>query len=166
MLRLRRVFLFALAGLLGLVLHGTSDAAGFNDPTGRVPGACHSETAKEIVLLTFGQSISANLGEAAYKPRGNAINFNPNDGHCYVATDPLLGADVGNDSHVGSICATNSSPVSDGTVASLLQSPKVTPAWRIGRREAGLITSGSRKCRGVARQRPFAISNTLRPRGI
>jgi hypothetical protein len=103
MRRLRRVFLFALAALLGLVLHGTSNAAGFADPTGRVSVACHSETAKEIVVLTFGQLISANLGEAAYQPRGNAINFNPNDGHCYVATDPLLGADVGNASHVGSI---------------------------------------------------------------
>jgi hypothetical protein len=103
MWRWRSVFAFALTALLGLVLHGTSNAAGFADPTGRVPVACHSETAKEIVLLTFGQSISANLGEAAYKPRGNAINFNPNDSHCYVATDPLLGAEAGQGSHVGSI---------------------------------------------------------------
>jgi len=99
----RRVFLFALAILLGFALPGTSSAAGLNDTTERVQVACHSEAAREIVLLTFGQSISSNSGEAAYKPRGNAINFNHNDGHCYVATDPLLGADIREDSHVGSI---------------------------------------------------------------
>jgi hypothetical protein len=100
---LRRVFLFALAAVFGAALHGTSNAAGFDDSTGRLPVACHSSTAQEIVLLTFGQSISASHGESGYTPHGNAINFNPNDGHCYVATDPLLGASIGSGSHVGSI---------------------------------------------------------------
>jgi Carbohydrate esterase, sialic acid-specific acetylesterase len=94
---------FALAGLVSLSLNDTSQAAGFNDTTGRSRVACHSATAKEIVILTFGQSISANHGEAAYTPHGEVINFNPNDKQCYAATDPLLGATANTDSHVGSI---------------------------------------------------------------
>jgi hypothetical protein len=100
---LKWVFPFVLAMSFGFALNGTSNAAGFDDTTDRQPVACHSDGAKEIVLLTFGQSVSANYGEAAYKPHGNAINFNPNDGHCYATTDPLLGADAGRGDHVGSI---------------------------------------------------------------
>jgi hypothetical protein len=81
----------------------TANAAGFNDTAGRTQVDCHSSTANEIVLLTFGQSISANHGEAGNTPRGDVVNFNPNDGHCYAATDPLLGASANFDSHVGSI---------------------------------------------------------------
>jgi len=88
---------------LGAAAHDASNAAGFSDTTGRNRVACHLEAAKEIVLLTFGQAISANHGEAAYTPHGNVINFNPNDGDSYVATDPMLGATANNDSHVGSI---------------------------------------------------------------
>src|SRR5262249_18095491 len=62
-----------------------------------------SDTAKEIVLLTFGQSISANEGEAPYTPHGNVVNFNPNDWRCYVAADPLLGATFGSGHYTGSI---------------------------------------------------------------
>jgi hypothetical protein len=91
-----------LALALVLVMPATATAAGFNNTTGRVPVACH-ESVRDIVLLTFGQSISANHGEAAYTPHGKVVNFNPNDGHCYVATDPLLGATNNADSHVGSI---------------------------------------------------------------
>ena|ERR1700692_1045072 len=141
----RRVFLFALATLLGFALPGTSRAAGLNDSTERVQVACHSEAAREIVLLTFGQSISSNSGEAAYKPHGNAINFNHNDGHCYVATDPLLGADIREDSHVGSIWGYLCDELlatgrwDSCIIASLRQSPKVRHELPIGRREAGLI---------------------------
>src|SRR5580704_4144554 len=81
----------------------TANAAGFNDTAGRTQVDCHSSTANEIVLLTFGQSISANHGEAGNTPRGDVVNYNPNDGHCYAATDPLLGASANFDSHVGSI---------------------------------------------------------------
>jgi hypothetical protein len=100
---LKMIFQFALAGLISLSPNCMADAAGFNDTTGRTRVACHVETAKEIVILTFGQSISANHGEAAYTPHGDVVNFNPNDKQCYTATDPLLGATANADSHVGSI---------------------------------------------------------------
>jgi len=88
---------------LGAAAHHACRAAGFRDTAGRDRVVCHSDAAREIVLLTFGQSIAANHGEAAYTPHGNVINFNANDGNCYVATDPMLGATANNDSHVGSI---------------------------------------------------------------
>jgi hypothetical protein len=100
---LKTIFRAALAGLISLSISSAAKAAGFSDTTGRTRVACHVETAKEIVILTFGQSISANHGEAAYTPHGDVINFNPNDKQCYAATDPLLGATAFTDSHVGSI---------------------------------------------------------------
>ena len=87
--------------LLGGVVPALSD--GFNDVTGRKRVACHVAGAREIMLLTFGQSISANHGEAPYTPHGNVVNFNPNDWLCYAAVDPLLGATAGGDNHTGSI---------------------------------------------------------------
>jgi Carbohydrate esterase, sialic acid-specific acetylesterase len=87
-----------------VVLHGVAEAAGFNDTAGRARVICHAENTNDIVLLTFGQSISASHGEAGYTPRGNVVNFNPNDSLCYVAKDPMLGATAGSDGvHVGSI---------------------------------------------------------------
>ncbi len=100
---LRSLSLLVLASLLAVALNGPSKADGFNDTTGRQRVACHVETAREIVILTFGQSISANHGEAAHIPHGNVVNFNPNDNQCYAATDPLLGATANQDGHVGSI---------------------------------------------------------------
>jgi hypothetical protein len=89
------------AALLGGVVPALSD--GFSDVSGRQRVDCHIGNAREIVLLTFGQSISANHGEAPYVPRGNVVNFNPNDWLCYAAVDPLLGATAGGDNHTGSI---------------------------------------------------------------
>jgi hypothetical protein len=95
---------FVLVSAVFVYCHAsTANAAGFSDTAGRTQVDCHSSTANEIVLLTFGQSISANHGEAAHTPHGDVVNFNPNDGHCYAATDPLLGAAANFDSHVGSI---------------------------------------------------------------
>ncbi|NND66975.1 MAG: hypothetical protein HKN19_05245 [Halioglobus sp.] len=45
------------------------------------------------VLLTFGQSNSANAGRDRYFPLGDVANFNIHDGRCYKAEDPLLGPD-------------------------------------------------------------------------
>lgn len=45
------------------------------------------------VLLTFGQSNSANAGKERYIPVGPVANFNIHDGKCYKAEDPLLGPD-------------------------------------------------------------------------
>ena len=44
------------------------------------------------VILVFGQSNAANTGETKYEPSGPVYNYNFLDGKCYVARDPLLGA--------------------------------------------------------------------------
>jgi len=49
--------------------------------------------ARHAVLFAFGQSNSANFGAARYTATGHVLNFNPHDGKCYPAVDPLLGAD-------------------------------------------------------------------------
>jgi Carbohydrate esterase, sialic acid-specific acetylesterase len=100
MWHLRKALLLA-AALLGGVVPALGD--GFDDVSGRKPVACHVGNAREIVLLTFGQSTAANHGEAPYAPRGDVVNFNPNDWLCYAAVDPLLGATTGPDNHTGSI---------------------------------------------------------------
>jgi lysophospholipase L1-like esterase len=48
---------------------------------------------RHAVLLTFGQSNSANYGESRYTATDKVLNFNIHDGMCYAAADPLLGAD-------------------------------------------------------------------------
>jgi hypothetical protein len=49
----------------------------------------NSDTA---IILTFGQSNAANHGETKFKPEKGVYNFYFNNGRCYVAEDPLLGA--------------------------------------------------------------------------
>jgi hypothetical protein len=44
-----------------------------------------------MVLLVFGQSNSANYGETPWVSGPNVYNFH--DGRCFIAQDPLLGAD-------------------------------------------------------------------------
>jgi hypothetical protein len=84
-------------------------AAGFADLTDRVEVPCAQGANKgdaargDIVLLTFGQSISANHGESGYTPLGNVVNFNANNGRCYRAKDPLLGASSSPSGQVGSL---------------------------------------------------------------
>lgn len=93
----------ALAAALLACAGGAAMADGFADTVGRHRAPCHVDGAREIVLLTLGQSISANHGEAPYTPHGNVVNFNPNDWLCYAAMDPLLGATYGNNNRTGSI---------------------------------------------------------------
>jgi Carbohydrate esterase, sialic acid-specific acetylesterase len=79
---------------------------GFNDTSNRTPVTCEPSgpTDADIVLVTLGQSISANEGETGYTPVRNVVNFNINDGRCYGAADPLLGASFKADGkHIGSI---------------------------------------------------------------
>ena len=44
------------------------------------------------VILIIGQSNAANTGPTRYKPRQQVYNYNFMDGKCYIARDPLLGA--------------------------------------------------------------------------
>lgn len=69
-------------------------ACGFQDTTGRVEVDCADyQGVHSAVLLTFGQSNSANAGRDRYIPVGDVANFNFHDGKCYRAEDPLLGPD-------------------------------------------------------------------------
>lgn len=67
---------------------------GFHDTTGRTEVPCSDYQGENAaVLMTFGQSNSANAGKDRYIPAGRVANFNFHDGRCYVAEDPLLGPD-------------------------------------------------------------------------
>jgi hypothetical protein len=48
---------------------------------------------RNAILLTFGQSNSANFGEGRHTAGDNVVNFSLHDGKCYATEDPLLGAD-------------------------------------------------------------------------
>lgn len=65
---------------------------GVNDTENRIEVSCKRADAETIVLLTAGQSNSANHGQTRYTPTGDVVNFNWFDGKCYKAADPLLGA--------------------------------------------------------------------------
>ena len=109
-------------------------AAGYSDTSDRARVACHSENTS-IVLLTFGQSISANHGATNYTPHGDVVNFNTNDGQCYLAKDPLLGATSNPSGNSGSIWAgsvTSSCGPPFGSVVSSLRSHKGARVWLIG----------------------------------
>lgn len=67
---------------------------GFQDTEARELVSCGDYQGEgAAVLLTFGQSNSANAGRDRYIPAGAVANFNIHDGKCYVAQDPLLGPD-------------------------------------------------------------------------
>ncbi|MDX1735609.1 MAG: sialate O-acetylesterase, partial [Halioglobus sp.] len=67
---------------------------GFRDTTARVEVDCADYQGQgAAVLMTFGQSNSANAGRDRYFPVGPVANFNIHDGRCYRAEDPLLGPD-------------------------------------------------------------------------
>ena len=68
---------------------------GFQDTTGRREVDCADyQGPGRAVLMTFGQSNSANAGRDRYIPVGDVANFNFHDGRCYRAEDPLLGPDA------------------------------------------------------------------------
>ena len=63
----------------------------FTDPAGRKEVTCPAQTTNTIVMVTLGQSNSANyLGHRYRAANERIINFWA--GRCYVAQDPLLGA--------------------------------------------------------------------------
>jgi hypothetical protein len=59
---------------------------------GREQVACRTDRKSTFVIVTLGQSNAANFAAGRYSAHGNVVNFNPYDGKCYHATDPLLGA--------------------------------------------------------------------------
>jgi len=50
-----------------------------------------AQAATSAVLLVIGQSNAANLGQRYQSPDDRVVNFS--EGHCYIASSPLLGAD-------------------------------------------------------------------------
>lgn len=69
------------------------DELGFVDTGGRTKIGCATLTAPNTaVLLTLGQSNAGNHGEAPFVPTEAVFNFDPADGACYTAREPLLGA--------------------------------------------------------------------------
>ena len=67
---------------------------GFDDASDRSLVDCSPYTTDDqrtMVLLTLGQSNGANHGESRMVSRAGVDNFNPADGKCYAAKDPLLG---------------------------------------------------------------------------
>ena len=58
---------------------------------GRVPAA-RCEIGAPAVFLIIGQSNGGNHGETRHSSKEAVFNFNPFDGLCYRASDPLLGA--------------------------------------------------------------------------
>ena len=71
-------------------------SCGFADTTGRIEVECGvfaEDSPERAVLLAFGQSNSANAARDRYVPLNEVVNFNPHDGKCYRAEDPLLGPD-------------------------------------------------------------------------
>ena len=70
-------------------------SCGFQDTSNRTQVNCSDYIGdKSAVIMTFGQSNSANAGSDRYIPIGPVANFNVHDGQCYVAEDPLLGPDA------------------------------------------------------------------------
>lgn len=75
---------------------GDRTYCGFNDTGERTEVDCSDyagDPERQAVLFAFGQSNSSNTGSDRYTPVHNVANFNPHDGRCYKAKDPLLGAD-------------------------------------------------------------------------
>ena len=71
-------------------------SCGFADVEGRVEVRCDAfagDRPERAVLFAFGQSNSANSAQDRYVPIHDVVNFNPHDGKCYRAEDPLLGPD-------------------------------------------------------------------------
>lgn len=71
------------------------EGCGFNDVTAKTQVSCapfQQADSRTAVLFTFGQSNSANNVSDRYFASEAVANFNPFDGQCYRAEDPLLGA--------------------------------------------------------------------------
>ncbi|MEZ5532071.1 MAG: sialate O-acetylesterase [Steroidobacteraceae bacterium] len=82
---------------LGWLLHGDAFKrlaahGGYDVTAGRPRVSCRSVGAHSLVLVTLGQSNSANAGAGPFGTSAGVYNFNLLDGRCYEARDPLLGA--------------------------------------------------------------------------
>src|SRR6202162_5064677 len=62
------------------------------EPQSKTPAVISGDRRRPAVIITLGQSTAGNHGLGLYKARNRVYNFSPDDGCCYHATDPLLGA--------------------------------------------------------------------------
>lgn len=82
---------------LGWLLRGDAfawlaSAGGYGVTADRHSVLCGPSGDETLVLVTFGQSNAANSVVGRFGPVTGVDNFNPLDGRCYAARDPLLGA--------------------------------------------------------------------------
>lgn len=63
---------------------------GINDISAKTEMLCPVQSESNLVLMTFGQSNSANTGQTLHRSKENVYNFYQSN--CYKAEDPLLGA--------------------------------------------------------------------------
>ncbi|MSO76442.1 MAG: hypothetical protein EXQ87_05965 [Alphaproteobacteria bacterium] len=97
---------FGYAGAAIWIDDGPPQDAGFRDTGQREPADCGALAGPgTAVLFTLGQSNAANHGATPHSPSAAVFNFNPFDGRCYRARDPLLGA-TGTEGSVWSRLAT------------------------------------------------------------
>src|SRR5262245_8210113 len=80
----------------------------------------HDEIRDPSVLLIIGQSNGGNHGETKHTARRSVFNFNPFDGLCYRACDPLLGATGDGGSPW---CMLGDALIADGFARSILLCP-------------------------------------------
>lgn len=65
--------------------------SGLRDGAGRVPVPCPPRSDRLAVIFSFGQSNATNISPELRAAPNSVVNFNPFDGQCYPAIDPLLG---------------------------------------------------------------------------
>lgn len=78
--------------LRGGTLEGLAPHGGYDVSVDRRAVSCRGIGPRTLVLVTFGQSNSANSGNGRFGPAPGIYNFNLFDGRCFEARDPLLGA--------------------------------------------------------------------------
>jgi hypothetical protein len=76
----------------GVTLDRLTSRGGFDVSVNRRSTTCAEIGPRTLVLVTFGQSNAANSGPARFGGSPGIYNFNPFDGRCFEAQDPLLGA--------------------------------------------------------------------------
>lgn len=78
--------------LRGGAFDGLASRGGYDVSVDRPQVPCAGIGPRTLVLVTFGQSNSANSGKGRFARARGVYNFNIFEGHCFEARDPLLGA--------------------------------------------------------------------------
>lgn len=71
--------------------NSTTTPPDFTDTSKKIEVACPEQDSNTAVLFAFGQSNASNYAERLYQ-NADARIINFYNGHCYIASDPMLGA--------------------------------------------------------------------------